>query len=200
MNHQEEPASAPYEARPAGRAPEPAAYPAAPPPRREYYDDPRRKSPKLALILSGMPGLGQVYVGFYQQGFVNALIVATVIAILSANVLHRLHPLFGLFLAFYWLYNMVDAWRRAVFYNNALAGIGPATLPEDFTIGLKKGSAIGGIALVLVGVVMLSNTLFNVPLDWLEHWWPVAFIAIGAWLIYPALVGSKKSEEPPQQL
>jgi hypothetical protein len=191
MNHQEEPASAPYENRPAARAPEQGASPVAPAPRREYYDDPRRKSPILALVLSAMPGLGQVYVGFYQQGFINTLVVATIIVLLNTRTVYHLHPLFGLFLAFYWLYNMVDAWRRAVFYNNALAGIGPATLPEDFTVGMKKGSAIGGIALVLVGVVLLSNTLFGVSLDWLEHWWPVAFIAIGAWLIYPAFAGRK---------
>ena len=43
-------------------------------------------------------------------------------------------PLFGIFLAFFWLFNIVDAWRRATFYNNALAGIGPATLPEDFAV------------------------------------------------------------------
>lgn len=196
MNHQEDPASAPYESRPAARAPEPGAFPAAPAPRREYYDDPRRKSPILALVLSAMPGLGQIYVGYYQQGFTNALIVAALIAMLNTNVLHHLGPLFGVFLAFFWLYNVIDAWRRAVFYNNALAGIGPATLPEDFTISMKKGSAFGGIALVLVGVVLLSNTLFNLPLDWLERWWPVAFIVIGAWLIYPALAGRKKPEEP----
>ena len=39
--------------------------------RREFYDDPRRKSPVLALVLSLMPGLGQVYVGYYNQGFIN---------------------------------------------------------------------------------------------------------------------------------
>jgi len=195
MNNQEDPASAAYENRPAARAPEPSGYPASPVPRRDYVDDPRRKSPILALILSAMPGLGQIYVGFYQQGFTNALVVATMIALLNTNVLHHLEPLLGVFLAFFWLYNVVDAWRRAVFYNNALAGIGPATLPEEFTVGLGKGSAIGGVALILVGVVLLSNTLFSVPLDWLEHWYPVAFILVGAWLIYPAIAGRKKPQE-----
>ncbi len=189
MTHEENQGSvAEYESRPAAHAPEPGAF-AAPGSalRRDFFDDPRRKSPVLALVLSMMPGLGQIYVGFYQQGFTNALIVAAVIGLLNTRISHQIAPLFGFFLAFFWLYNMVDAWRRAVFYNNALAGIGPATLPEDFTAGLGKGSAIGGAAMVLVGAVLLSNTLFSVPLDWLEHWYPVVFIAIGAWLIYPAL-------------
>jgi hypothetical protein len=162
--------------------------------RRDFFDDPRRKSPVLALVLSLMPGVGQIYVGYYQQGFTNALIVGSIIALLSANIVHGAEPLFGIFLAFFWLFNVVDAWRRATFYNNALAGIGPATLPEDFAVTTGRGTLAGGVALVLVGVVALSNTLFGLPLDWLEKWWPLALIAVGAWLIYPSLAGKKKAD------
>ncbi|RPJ72963.1 MAG: hypothetical protein EHM24_08620, partial [Acidobacteria bacterium] len=176
MNTYEEPAAAPaYEAS-QGR-PEPSARPSAASGRRDFFDDPRRKSPILALVLSAMPGLGQVYVGYYQQGFTNVLVVASVIALLNFTVLSDGGAaFFGLFLAFYWLYNMVDAWRRAVFYNNALAGIAPGTLPSDFPAASGRGSLAGGAALVVVGLVLLSNTLFGMSLAWLEQWWPVAFI------------------------
>ena len=103
-------------------------------------------------------------------------------------------PLFGIFLAFYWLFNVVDAWRRATFYNNALAGIGPATLPEDFAVTSGRGTLAGGVALVIVGVIALSNTVFGLPLDWVEKWWPLALIAVGAWLIYPTFAGKKKDD------
>ena len=112
----------------------------------------------LALVLSLMPGLGQIYVGYYQQGFTNALIVGSLIAMLSSNMMRGAEPLFGIFLAFYWLFNVVDAWRRATFYNNALAGIGPATLPEEFAVTAGRGTLAGGVALVIVGVIALSNT------------------------------------------
>lgn len=192
MNTYEEPAAgAAYDASQGGRA-EPAARPAAPPARRDFFDDPRRKSPILALVLSAMPGLGQVYVGYYQQGFTNVLVVASVIALLNFSVLSDgAAAFFGLFLAFYWLFNMVDAWRRAVFYNNALAGIAPGTLPSDFPAVSGRGSLAGGLALVILGVVLLSNTLFGMSLDWLEQWWPVAFIAVGVWLIYPHFTPKK---------
>ena len=39
--------------------------------------DPRSKSPALAAILSMMPGLGQVYIGYYQRGFVHILVIAS---------------------------------------------------------------------------------------------------------------------------
>jgi len=184
-----------FDTNPASRPPDPSVRSAPGTARRDFYDDPRRKSPILALVLSSMPGLGQVYIGFYQQGFTNALVVASIIALLNAEVSRHAEPLLGLFLAFFWLYNIVDAWRRAVFYNNALAGIGPATLPDEFEVTAGRGSLAGGIALIVVGGVVLSNTLFGWSLDWVAKWWPVAFIAAGAWLIYPSLAGAKKAQE-----
>jgi TM2 domain-containing membrane protein YozV len=182
-----------YEPVPGGRPVDAATRPTTP--RRDFFDDPRRKSPVLALVLSLMPGLGQVYVGYYQQGFTHALIVASIIGILNSNILNGgAEPLFGIFLAFFWMYNVVDGWRRAVFYNNALAGIGPADLPDDsFSMTMGRGSLAGGIAMVVIGGVLLSHTLFNVPLDWLEKWWPVALIAVGAWLIYPTFLPKKNA-------
>ncbi len=191
MNTYQQELDAPVQETNAGvRTPEAPVRPVAA--RQDYYDDPRRKSPMLALVLSAMPGLGQVYVGYYQQGFTNALIIAGLIGLLNSGAVSGGgEPFFGLFLAFYWLYNIVDAWRRAVFYNNALAGIGPATIPDDFAVAKGRGSLAGGIALVVIGAVLLMNTLFNMPLDWLEDWWPVTFIAVGAWLAWPSF--AKKS-------
>jgi hypothetical protein len=183
-----------YENLAGARPSEPTARTASTAARRDFFDDPRRKSPVLALVLSLMPGVGQIYVGYSQQGFTNAIIIASIVALLSSNHLRGAEPLFGIFLAFYWLFNVVDAWRRATFYNNALAGIGPATLPEDFAVTSGRGTLAGGVALVLVGVIALSNTLFGLPLEWLEKWWPLALIAVGAWLIYPTFAGKRKTD------
>ncbi len=174
--------------------PAPAPRPAVATGRRDFYDDPRRKSPVLALVLSLMPGVGQIYVGYYQQGFTNAIVAASIITLLSTDMIRGAEPLFGVFLAFFWLYNVVDAWRRAVFYNNALAGIGPAVLPDDFAVTKGRGTLAGGIALVIVGAIALSNTLFGVSLEWLDKWWPLAVIGVGAWLAYPAIAGKKKND------
>jgi hypothetical protein len=183
-----------YENAPPPRPAEPTMRTAGTAARRDFFDDPRRKSPVLALVLSLMPGLGQVYIGYYQQGFTNVLVAASIIAVLNSNLAGGAEPLFGIFLAFFWLYNVVDAWRRATFYNNALAGIGPAAIPEDFTAPGSRGTLAGGVALVLVGVIALSHTLFGLPLDWIEKWWPVALIGVGAWLIYPTVVGKTKPD------
>jgi TM2 domain-containing membrane protein YozV len=183
-----------YETSSSPRPAEPAPRPPVVTGRRDFYDDPRRKSPVLALVLSLMPGVGQIYVGYYQQGFTNAIVVASIITLLSTEMIPGAEPLFGIFLGFFWLYNVVDAWRRATFYNNALAGIGPATLPEEFAVTSGRGTLAGGIALVIVGVIALSHTLFGVPLEWLDKWWPLAVIGVGAWLAYPSIVRKKNTD------
>ena len=84
---EEFPTQAPAPPAPAS-APAPALSPA--------LNDPRRKKPFLASVLSIMPGLGQVYVGYYKQGFVNAITVALLISFLTLEgprAQARLRPL-----------------------------------------------------------------------------------------------------------
>ena len=155
--------------------------------RNLYLDDPRRKREVLAVLLSLMPGLGQVYVGYYRHGFAYVATVASLIALLSGGHMHRLEPALGMFLAFFWLYNLVDAYRRASLYNQALSGLRPMDLPEDQMNAPWRGSFAGGTALVLIGLVAFANTMFGVSLEWLERWWPMAVVALGVWLIYNAI-------------
>jgi hypothetical protein len=153
--------------------------------RDRFVDDPRKKSVMLAILLSLMPGLGQVYVGYYDLAFRNILVVCGLIAILSTRAAgHGLAPVVGLFLAFFWLHNLVDAGRRASFYNQALAGLRPMDLPEDIKAPQPMGSLAGGILLIAVGLTLFANTMFYLPLDWLARWWPLALVAAGAWLIF----------------
>jgi len=144
--------------------------------------DPRRKSVPLACILSALPGLGQIYLGYYKLGFIHVLVVGTTISMLANGLITGLAPLFGIFLAFFWLYNIVDAGRRAAFYNLALAGLDGVEMPEEMKLPKLGGSLFGGVVLMAVGFMLLSNTAFDYSLDWLEDWWPVAPILLGAYL------------------
>jgi hypothetical protein len=164
-----------------------------------FADDPRRKSPALATLLSLMPGIGQIYVGYYQQGFVNIFVVAGTITLLANSGrwgVHGLEPLLGVFLAFYWLYNLVDAGRRAALYNHALAGLDKAALPEDVPLPSGGGSLAGGVALVAIGLIVFSNTMFGFSLEWLERWWPIGLVAAGAYLIYSSVLDRQKKSQP----
>jgi len=163
----------------------PGTWPAAP----ARAQDARTKSPALACILSAMPGLGQIYVGYYQRGFVHAIVVATLITILASppHGAYSLIPLFSLFLAFFWLYNIIDAGRRATLYNQALAGAEDIAPPADLKMPGMRGSFLGGLLLIVVGAILLSNTRFNVPLDWVEEWWPLVPLGFGVYLLGKAI-------------
>jgi TM2 domain-containing membrane protein YozV len=158
--------------------------------------DPRRKSSLFAAFLSLMPGLGQVYVGYYQRGFIHAIVVSTIIALLASDI-GPLTPLAALFLAFFWLYNIVDAGRRALLYNEALAGRTGIELPEDFKTPGLQGSIPGGLAIVAVGGVLLSHTLFGVSLQWLNDWWPAALIAFGIYLVAKSVMSRSQPKAAP---
>ncbi len=157
----------------------------------QTYDQPQRrdgnhKSPVLASILSCMPGLGQVYVGYYQQGFINILVVASTIAALASGAIHGMEPFFGVFLAFFWIFNMIDASRRATHVNRVLDGLGGEDVPEDFKLPGLGGSMFGGVALVVVGLLFILDLNFDISLSWIKDWWPLMLVAFGGNLIYKA--------------
>ena len=168
-----------------------------PPAAQVLPPDPRYKSPTKAALLSMMPGLGQVYVGYYQRGFIHILVIGSLIALMESVVSIALEPMIGMFMTFFWLYNMIDAARRATLYNEALAGRPGIELPEDFKFKGMKGSILGGSILIVVGFILLLNTRFGISLDWLEEWWPVAPILIGAYFVYRAIQDRKKKESEP---
>jgi len=156
--------------------------------RWERAHDPRHKSVALATILSFMPGLGQIYVGTYARGFVHWLIFGGIITVL-ANDPGPLAPLFGIGLAFFWFYNIIDAGRRATQYNQLLDARENNALPPDIKLPGARGSMVGGVALVVIGVLLLMYTRFDFDMYWVEEWWPAGLILVGAWLFLKDRMG-----------
>jgi hypothetical protein len=153
----------------------------------------RRKSPALAAFLSAMPGLGQIYVGYYIRGFIHILVVASTITLIASGARHGMDdfrgggletaPLLGLFLSFFWLYNMIDAWRIANLYNEAILSAGSGNMRKEIALPSTGGALTGGVVLLVVGLLLFLNTMFGVSLDWLREWWPIVPIGFGVYLI-----------------
>ena len=167
--------------------------------RRYLAADPRRKSTFIAGVLSLMPGLGQVYVGYYKRGFTNVLIAGSVFTFLLASEgATPLNPLGIMFLMFFELYNIIDASRCATMYNLALDGVEQMLLPDDMSEGVFsgiRGSFLGGTVLIVFGIIALTNTAMGFSLEWLEEWWPVAPLMLGVYLVYKAYEDSQKIED-----
>jgi hypothetical protein len=150
-----------------------------------------RKSPAMATWLSCMPGLGQIYVGYYQQGFINILVVAGVISILASSFMRGAEPFFGVFLAFFWIFQMIDANRRAHHFNRVMEGLGGEEVPDGFEMPTTKGSLLGGAVLIIIGILFIMDLNFGFSMDWIKNWWPLILVLEGANLVYKA---RKKAE------
>ena len=159
--------------------------------------DPRSKSVPLACVLSAMPGLGQVYVGYYQRGFIHAITVASLITYLASGGWSELKPLAALFMAFFWLYNIIDAGRRASLYNQALTGSEQIEPPSDFKMPSVGGSIFGGLILMGFGFMLLLHTRFDMSLDWIEEWWPIGLMILGLYLLVRAVQERMSQSTPP---
>jgi len=150
----------------------------------------RQKSVVGSAVLSAMPGLGQVYVGYYKRGFVFLAVVAGTIALLSSGAARGgLEVLAGMFLAFFWIFNMIDASRCAQIYNLAISGASDDELRQSLQVpGAGGGTLIGWILLVLGGLLLL-NTAFEIDMRWLEDVWPAGLILLGGYLIWTGRSG-----------
>ena len=166
---------------------------------REYHAqqrfDPRHKSPLVAAFLSIVPGIGQIYIGYYVRGFMIAGLVLT--AVMAAGGSRGpVGPVMAMFAMFVWAFNIIDAGRMAALYNHATAGADSIEMPEDFRLPSLGGSVVGGVVLVLFGGIALSNTAFNYRLDWLEDWWPVFPLALGAYLLVRGVMDHLAQNRP----
>lgn len=200
--HPSAPGPAPVPAPPAAIAGQPAhEHHAA---RAERMPARQRKSPVVAGLLSLMPGAGQIYVGYYRLGFIHNIIFAANIAFLAGGggPFPSLAPAAAIFLPFFVIYNIVDAGRRATLYNLALDGMEGIELPSlnmDAALPLPSigGSVGGGAILIVVSVILLSNTLLGISLDWIAAWWPAAPLGLGVYLLVKGLKERQAAAAPP---
>ena len=61
----------------------------------------------------------------------------------------------------------------------------------------RKGSVpVAGIALIVLGVLLLLHTLDLLNFEYVMRYWPVLLIAVGAYLLYSRFTGQGQSEVP----
>ena len=155
----------------------PAAYPPLPPPPATVVTPapPVRpaKSPWVALLLSLlMPGLGQIYNGQFAKALTFFVAFSGSIYLIAEG-----HPLpFAVFLPFIVFWNMIDAYRGADLIN--ARGLRAAAIEED-----EAESPAWGVALAVMGALLLLNNLGWLNLGALVRYWPVLLIAAGVVLL-----------------
>ena len=144
-------------------------------------------NPALAGLLAGIfPfGVGAVYCGQYLKGLVHLGIFVLLIVIESSDVPWFIHMFMGLGIAFFIVYQIMDAVRtaRAIITGQPAPdplGIGQVFGPIQRVEG--GGSAkipIGAIVLIVLGGLFLLNTALDFNLN---HIWPLFLIGLGFWM------------------
>ena len=144
----------------------------------------RLKLPWLAFVLTVLPGLGQVYVGFVVRGIAE---FATwwLLCMLVGHGLGAILPLAAaLSVMGFWYWCGIDALRRAREVN--ARGFRPtAEEARSITRGPvgEQELRFAGVMLVVVGALLFAQEVGGVVLDLFRVGWPVGLIVLGAWIL-----------------
>ena len=149
---------------------------------------PYEKTPILAGFLSIVPGLGNIYNGLYVRGLAFCLICSGTFVFGAAREIAVLIP----FIIFFWLFNIIDAYRQAMLINYGYTEAPDLRSAQD-SEWQTSGGLILGVAISLVGLYGLSSYLVDryfPQLDLsellIDYWW-VAFVLCGPALIFKAV-------------
>ncbi|HUA57807.1 MAG TPA: B-box zinc finger protein [Verrucomicrobiae bacterium] len=175
---------------PAADAPPPgdtAGAPNAPPP--PYYppSGTTEVSPPLAFFLGVIPGVGAIYNGQYAKGLVHAFIWGILMSIANSRAANGVEAVFVGAIIAWWFYMALEAYHTA---RKRRLG---ETVDEyssliDFS-GNKTNVSVAGVALILVGILLLLHTLDLLDFERIARFWPVVLIAAGAYLLWGRLMG-----------
>jgi len=143
-------------------------------------------NPAVAGILAGFfPfGVGAVYCSQYAKGLAHLLIFA--LLIFASGHAGSWDALFGISIAFFYVYQIIDAVRTAKAIQMGQPAPDPLGLAATFGAGQKfEGSKVpmGAVVLIVLGVLFLLHTmgLWEFGLD---RFWPLIIIALGGWMFY----------------
>jgi hypothetical protein len=173
------PAANPYQASSAYRASFVAAQPSSGP------------NPNLAGLLGAIPfGVGAIYNGQYTKGLVHLGIFVFLVVSLSSSLPEYLYPVLGIAMAFFIVYQIIDAVRTAKALQAQQPPPDPFGLATMFSPGERAEAAdfsskavpTGAVVLIGLGVLFLLHNLGIWFLN-VDVLWPVILIALGVWLL-----------------
>ncbi len=143
-------------------------------------------NPAVAGILAGFfPfGVGAVYCSQYAKGLAHLLIF--IMLIFGANHAGSWDWLFGLGIAFFYVYQIIDAVKTAHAMQAGQPVPDPMGLSQTFSMGEKFDSGklpVGAIVLIGLGILFLLHTMGIFEYGF-ERYWPLILIFLGGWMWY----------------
>jgi len=141
-------------------------------------------NPALAGILGAIPfGVGAVYNGQYAKGLAH-LVVFSLLVIGANQGSESLSTICGFGIAFFCVYQIIDAVRSAHAIQAGRPAPDPLGLGQAFGAGEKVDTSkvpMAAILLIGVGALFLLQTMGVFEFS-AERLWPLFLIALGVWL------------------
>jgi TM2 domain-containing membrane protein YozV len=149
-------------------------------------------SPGLALFLGFIPGVGAIYNGQYAKGLIHAIIFGLLVSIVSSSYVGALEPLFGILIAVWVFYMVLEAYHTA---RKRRAG----EQIDEFSslVDLRGGSTrfpAGAILLILLGGILLLSTTEIISIERLMRFWPVLLIVAGVYMLYARMAAAREAD------
>jgi hypothetical protein len=170
----------------AGFVPPQTVYPAVGAPAADARPSGSGPNPAVAGILAGFfPfGVGAVYCSQYAKGLSQLLIFA--LLIFGAGHAGSWDWLFGIGIAFFYVYQIIDAVRTAHALQAGQPAPDPMGLGQTFSMGDKFDSSkvpVGAVILIGLGVLFLLHTM-GIMERGFDRFWPLILVILGGWMFY----------------
>ena len=152
-------------------------------------------SPGLAFLLGFIPGVGAIYNGQYVKGFIHVVVFGVLIAIVNDDQMSgNLQPLFGMMIAVWIFYMAFEAYHTAKRRQlgqpvDEFSSIVPRT-------GQPSKFPLAPTVLIAVGLLFLLHNLNILRIGEIIHYWPVALICLGVYMLYERLSGHPEPRDP----
>lgn len=142
-------------------------------------------NPAVAGILAGFfPfGVGAVYCSQYAKGLAHLIIFAMLI--FASDHAGRWDFIFGIGIAFFYVYQIIDAVRTAHALQAGQPAPDPYGLAQTFSFGERtesKNIPTVAILLIALGVLFFLHTM-NVFEFGLDRYWPLLLILFAGWMM-----------------
>jgi hypothetical protein len=160
-----------------------------PPPGAHFMAD---VSPGLAFFLGWIPGVGAIYNGQYAKGLVHAVLWGLLVSLTNSRASHGLEPIFGMLIAVWMFYMAFEAYHTA---RKRRMGEPVDEYSSLVDMSGRRGQVpVAGIALIVLGILLLLHTLDLLDFEYIARYWPVLLIAAGAYLLYGRFTHSAPEE------